>query len=73
MSCGSRFIVALSVLPYAQRQAARARRDLWRGRCGRALSSVLLGGPDFEPVVFIDDKKHLQGSQINGLRVLRPA
>jgi len=33
------------------------------------VSSVLRGGPDFEPVVFIDDKKSLQGSNINGIRV----
>jgi FlaA1/EpsC-like NDP-sugar epimerase len=39
------------------------------GDAGARLSSVLLGGPDFEPVVFIDDKKALHGSQINGLRV----
>jgi len=33
------------------------------------VSSVLRGGPDFEPVAFIDDKKSLQGSNINGIRV----
>ena len=42
------------------------------GDAGARLSSVLLGGPDFEPVVFIDDKKNLQGSSINGLRVHPP-
>ena len=39
------------------------------GDAGARLSSVLLGGPDFEPVAFVDDKKNLQGSSINGLRV----
>jgi len=39
------------------------------GDAGARLSSVLLGGPDFEPVVFVDDKKSLQGSHINGIRV----
>ena len=39
------------------------------GDAGARLSSVLLGGPDFEPVAFIDDKKSLQGSSINGLTV----
>jgi FlaA1/EpsC-like NDP-sugar epimerase len=39
------------------------------GDAGARLCSVLLGGPHFEPVAFVDDKKSLQGSQINGLRV----
>ncbi len=39
------------------------------GDAGARLSSVLVGGPHFEPVFFVDDKKSLQGSQINGLRI----
>src|SRR2546423_9678159 len=39
------------------------------GDAGARVSSVLLGGPDFEPVAFIDDKRSLQGSIINGIRV----
>lgn len=42
------------------------------GDAGAKLSAVLLGGPDFEPVAFIDDKKTLQGSSINGIRVYGP-
>ena len=42
------------------------------GDAGARLSSVLIGGPHFEPVVFVDDKRALQGSQINGLRVIDP-
>ncbi len=42
------------------------------GDAGARLSSVLMGGPHFEPVAFIDDKRALQGSQINGLRVFDP-
>jgi FlaA1/EpsC-like NDP-sugar epimerase len=39
------------------------------GDAGARVCSALLGGPDFEPVAFIDDKKSLQGSNINGIRV----
>jgi FlaA1/EpsC-like NDP-sugar epimerase len=42
------------------------------GDAGARLSSVLMGGPHFEPVVFVDDKKASQGSSINGLRVRDP-
>ena len=42
------------------------------GNAGARVSSVLLGGPDFQPVAFIDDKKTLQGSNINGIRVYGP-
>ncbi|HEV7715776.1 MAG TPA: nucleoside-diphosphate sugar epimerase/dehydratase, partial [Steroidobacteraceae bacterium] len=42
------------------------------GDAGARLSSVLIGGPHFEPVAFIDDKRALQGSQINGIRVSAP-
>ena len=43
------------------------------GDAGAKLSSVLRGGPDFEPVVFIDDKRALRGSRINGIKVFDPA
>jgi FlaA1/EpsC-like NDP-sugar epimerase len=42
------------------------------GNAGARVSSVLLGGPDFEVVAFVDDKKSLQGSNINGARVYAP-
>jgi FlaA1/EpsC-like NDP-sugar epimerase len=43
------------------------------GDAGAKLSSVLRGGPDFEPVAFIDDKRALRGSRINGIKVFDPA
>jgi FlaA1/EpsC-like NDP-sugar epimerase len=43
------------------------------GEAGAKLSSVLRGGPDFEPVAFIDDKRTLRGSRINGIKVFDPA
>jgi FlaA1/EpsC-like NDP-sugar epimerase len=43
------------------------------GDAGAKLSSVLRGGPDFQPVAFIDDKRALRGSRINGIKVSDPA
>jgi FlaA1/EpsC-like NDP-sugar epimerase len=42
------------------------------GDAGAKLSAVLRGGPDFQPVVFIDDKRALRGSRINGIKVYDP-
>jgi FlaA1/EpsC-like NDP-sugar epimerase len=43
------------------------------GDAGAKLSAVLQGGPDFQPVAFIDDKRSLRGSRINGIKVYDPA
>ncbi|MFI4869276.1 MAG: polysaccharide biosynthesis protein [Steroidobacterales bacterium] len=43
------------------------------GEAGAKLSAVLRGGPDFQPVAFIDDKRSLHGSRINGIKVSDPA
>lgn len=42
------------------------------GDAGARLCSALIGGTEFEPVVFVDDRRALQGSQINGIRVHAP-
>lgn len=43
------------------------------GEAGAKLSTALLGGPDFQPVAFIDDNRALRGSRINGVRVYSAA
>src|SRR5437660_8134103 len=67
---GSRFVARYVFLhpvtngkPVA-RVAIYGAGEVWAG-----VSSVLRGGPDFEPVAFIDDNRSLQGSNINGIRV----
>jgi FlaA1/EpsC-like NDP-sugar epimerase len=66
---GSRFAVRyVSSLPRNGRTAARV-AIFGAGDAGARLSAVLMGGPDFEPVAFVDDKESLCGSQINGIKV----
>src|SRR2546421_4992107 len=66
---GSRF-VARAVFLHTGNGKPVARVAIYgAGDAGARVSSVLLGGPDFEPVAFIDDKRSLQGSIINGIQV----
>src|ERR1700747_1651382 len=64
---GSRFLAR-----YFFRRATGPRKRAVRvaiygaGDAGARLCSVLLGGPDFRPVAFVDDKKALQGHSIHG-------
>ena len=67
---GSRFMVRYLFSATLTGKSAARVAIYGAGDAGARLSSVLLGGPDFEPVAFIDDKKSLQGSSINGLTVL---
>jgi FlaA1/EpsC-like NDP-sugar epimerase len=70
---GSRFIARYLFLRRSGAKGTAARVAIYgAGNAGARLCSVLLGGPDFEPVAFIDDKKSLQGSSINGLAVYAP-
>jgi FlaA1/EpsC-like NDP-sugar epimerase len=66
---GSRFIVRY-LFSHTRNGHPPARVAIYgAGDAGARLSSILIGGPHFEPVAFVDDKKNLQGSQINGIRV----
>jgi len=67
---GSRFVARYLFLHTGVNGRPIARVAIYgAGNAGARVCSVLLGGPDFEPVAFIDDKKSLQGSSINGIRV----
>jgi len=69
---GSRFIVRYFYLYGAKPSSAKRVAIYGAGEAGARLSAVLMGGPDFEPVAFVDDRAALQGSQINGLSVYAP-
>ena len=67
---GSRFIARHLFLHTSSNRRAAARVAIYgAGDAGARVCSALLGTPDYEPVAFIDDKKSLQGSSINGVRV----
>jgi FlaA1/EpsC-like NDP-sugar epimerase len=68
---GSRFVARYLFLRHSGASGGPAARVAiyGAGNAGARVCSALLGGPDFEPVAFIDDKKALQGSSINGIRV----
>src|SRR5438067_1012299 len=66
---GSRFVARALFLHTGNGKPAARVAIYGAGDAGARVSSVLLGGPDFEPVAFIDDKRSLQGSIINGIQV----
>ena len=67
---GSRFLARYFFLRAAGPRKRATRVAIYgAGDAGARLCSVLLGGPDFRPVAFVDDKKALQGSYIHGIRV----
>lgn len=66
---GSRFLVRLAISRVRNGKPAARVAIYGAGDAGARLSSILMGGPDFEPVAFIDDKKSLQGSSISGIKV----
>ena len=69
---GSRFLVRYFYFYSGKPLAAKRVAIYGAGEAGARLSAVLMGSPDFEPVVFVDDRVALQGSQINGLGVYSP-
>ena len=70
---GSRFVVRYLFLRRSGMRGTAARVAIYgAGNAGARVCSALLGGPDFEPLAFVDDKKSLQGSSINGIVVYPP-
>jgi FlaA1/EpsC-like NDP-sugar epimerase len=70
---GSRFVARYLFLRRSGARGTAARVAIYgAGNAGARVCSALLGGPDFEPVAFVDDKKSLQGSSINGIAVYGP-
>jgi FlaA1/EpsC-like NDP-sugar epimerase len=68
---GSRFVARYLFLHRIGRKGRGVARVAiyGAGGAGARACAALLGGPDFDPVAFVDDKKSLQGSNINGVRV----
>jgi FlaA1/EpsC-like NDP-sugar epimerase len=66
---GSRFVVRSAFTHTFEGSAARRVAIYGAGMAGAKLCSVLLGGPDFVPVAFVDDNLSVRGSRINGIRV----
>lgn len=69
---GSRFLARYLFTQARHRAPSTPVAIYGAGEAGAKLSSVLLGGADLKPVAFIDDKKSLHGSSINGVRVFGP-
>ncbi|MGN6451863.1 MAG: polysaccharide biosynthesis protein [Steroidobacteraceae bacterium] len=70
---GSRFVARYLFLRRSGAKGTAARVAIYgAGNAGARVCSALFAGPDFHPVAFIDDKKSLQGSSINGVRVYAP-
>ncbi|HEX4388905.1 MAG TPA: nucleoside-diphosphate sugar epimerase/dehydratase [Steroidobacteraceae bacterium] len=70
---GSRFIARYVFLHTVMNGKPAARVAIYgAGNAGARACSLMLGGPDFEPVAFIDDKRSLHGSSISGIRIYGP-
>src|ERR1022692_4787766 len=66
---GSRFVVRSAFTHTFKGSAAKRVVIYGAGVAGAKVCSVLLGGPDFVPVAFVDDNLSVRGSRINGIRV----
>lgn len=69
---GSRFLMRYIGLYSAKPRGVKRVAIYGAGDAGARLSAALLGGSEFQPVAFFDDRKALHGSQINGIAVYAP-
>lgn len=70
---GSRALVRDMFFLYGLRLRQPERVAIYgAGEAGARLSLMLRGGGNFDPVAFVDDKKSLHDSHINGITVLSP-
>ncbi len=69
---GSRFVVRFYLLTrYLQPTVARV-AIYGAGEAGARLSTILSTTRAFDPLVFIDDNRNLQGRMVNGIKVFSP-
>ena len=69
----SRFLLRDFLRERIRRSPQRNRVAIYgAGEAGVQLAQALAHGPEFEPVLFVDDSPELQGSQVAGLKVRRP-
>jgi FlaA1/EpsC-like NDP-sugar epimerase len=69
---GSRFVVRYYLLTrYLQPTVARV-AIYGAGEAGARLSAILSTTRAFDPLVFIDDNRNLQGRMVNGIKVFSP-
>jgi FlaA1/EpsC-like NDP-sugar epimerase len=69
----SRFLIRDLLRVRTRRSLQRQRVAIYgAGEAGAQLANALSNSPEFEPVVFLDDNRDLQGSRVAGLKVRRP-
>lgn len=69
---GSRFVVRYYLLTHYHQPTVARVAIYGAGDAGARLSTALSTTRAFDPVVFVDDKRSLQGRMVNGIKVYNP-
>ncbi len=69
---GSRFVVRYYLLTHSLQPTVARVAIYGAGEAGARLSTALLTTRAFDPLVFVDDKRSLQGRMVNGIKVHSP-